>query len=191
MYCSKCNNSIKEGQEVCLNCGHILGYESQISKPCRHCNREIPIEYKKCPFCRKKQSNKKRLFGFLVIIASIFVTILMLSILYAPQNYEMVQEYQKECQSITYEELVRNNAQYENTLVTFTGKVVNVTSNNILNFITIELKISNDEKSYVKYYNKDNIGILNNDILTIYGPFKHLSGNTPVINAKYIKIKDE
>ena len=32
MKCSKCNNAIKERQEVCLSCGHILGYESEASK---------------------------------------------------------------------------------------------------------------------------------------------------------------
>ena len=44
MNCSKCNNVINEGQEVCLSCGHILGYEAEASKKCIHCNREIMMD---------------------------------------------------------------------------------------------------------------------------------------------------
>ena len=39
------------------------------------------------------------------------------------------------------------------------------------------------------YNNKNSIGYLNGDIITVYGKYKKMSGNKPIIYAKYINIK--
>lgn len=190
MKCSKCNNDIFEGQEVCLKCGHILGYESELSKKCIHCNREIPIAYKKCPYCKKNQKKKRYLLKFLVIVLIIFIDWNLLTMLYAPDTFIMKKDYKEKCQEIKYETLIRKNDKYKETLVTFDGIVTKVEkSGKIFNILTITIKNHDDEYEVV-FNNKKDIGFINGDKVTIYGKFNGLNGNIPVINAKYIIIKN-
>ena len=84
MKCSKCNNKINESQEVCLNCGHILGYESENSKKCIHCNREIPLSYRKCPYCK---NNLNKFYPILELVCGILFS---LSFIIYGLSYEMI-----------------------------------------------------------------------------------------------------
>lgn len=191
MKCSKCNNPINEGQEVCLSCGHILGYESQISKPCTHCNREIPIEYKKCPYCKKKQKYHHRLTSVLVIFLAIGLSSFMLYVLYSPSNTVIETEYKNSCHNYSYEELVRNFNQLEDASVRIVGHVTNVKTTGIINNkIQIELFLEENEHYLIKvnYQNNSNLGIIYGDQIIIYGDYTSLDGNTPFIDARYIEI---
>lgn len=187
MQCSKCNHLINEGQEVCLNCGHILGYESEESKNCLHCAREIPIAYKKCPYCHKKQRSKRIFFLILIII---FITnTFSLSIIYSSSNLDKKNNYVKECIQVSYENLVRKSIYYEGSLIKISGKIISVESlSNITRKIKVKIYVNNDSDYIIEgnFYNKDLIGFIKNDEVTIYGKYKKLKGNIPIINIKYI-----
>lgn len=190
MKCSKCNNRIAEGQEVCLNCGHILGYESELSKKCIHCNREIPIAYKKCPYCKKKQKKKRYVLKILLIIFIMIIDWLILTTLYSSESFIVKKDYKEKCKVVSYEKLVREYNKYNGELVTLTGNVKSVNKTGVL-FNIITISISVDNKDYeVIFNNKNNIGIIDGDEITIYGKYIKLKGNTPVISAKYIIIKN-
>lgn len=190
MKCSKCNNDIFEGQEVCLKCGHILGYESELSKKCIHCNREIPIAYKKCPYCKKNQKKKRYLLKFIVILFILLIDWNLLTILYAPDTFTIKKDYKEKCEVVNYEVLIRENEKHKNKLITFNGIIKDVKkSSTIFNILTIEV-IDGIQEYKVIYNNKNNIGFIDEDQVTIYGKFKELDGNVPIINAKYIIIKN-
>lgn len=191
MECSKCHNEIKPGQEVCLSCGHILGYESEISKKCRHCNREIPINYKKCPYCKKRQGSKRSIIINLIIVITIIINTLIYIDLYG-DNYMLNNNYREDCTSISYQDLVKKNKYYDESYVTLTGKVIRVREvNRFFNRIEIEIFIDNqNEIIKVRYNNRDSIGLVNGDRITIYGKYKRLSGNTPIINSKIIDVQE-
>lgn len=192
MECSKCHKQIKPGQEVCLSCGHILGYESEVSKKCRHCNREIPINYKKCPYCKKKQDSKRSLIIKLIIILTIIINIYLYVTVFE-DNYMLNSNYREDCSSITYEQLVKKNQYYDESYVKLTGNVIKVNSiSRIFNRIEIEMYLDNnkDEVVIVRYHNKKSMGLLKDDKITIYGKYKRLDGNKPVINSKIIEIEE-
>lgn len=190
MKCSKCNNNIFEGQEVCLNCGHILGYESELSKRCIHCSREIPIAYKKCPFCKKKQKKKRYVLKTILVLFVLLVDYILLTYLYSPDTFIIKKEYKEKCESISYKELIRENKKNIGTLIKVSGTIKDVKKRGtIFNIITITLETNGNEYEII-FNNKNDIGLMDLDIITVYGKYKELKGNTPVINAKYIIIKN-
>ena len=189
MKCSKCNNKINESQEVCLNCGHILGYESENSKKCIHCNREIPLSYRKCPYCKKNQKRKRYILKVLTIIIVIILDILILNNLYSAEVKDIKKSYKEDCKSVTVQELIKDNKKLDEHIVKITGQVKDVTESiTIFNRVRIELEIDN-HILYIYYNNKNSTGYLNGDTVTVYGKYKKLSGNKPIIYAKYINIK--
>jgi RNA polymerase subunit RPABC4/transcription elongation factor Spt4 len=188
MKCSKCQNDINKGQEVCLNCGHILGYESELSKKCRHCNREIPINYKKCPFCKKKQNSKKGLLTTILIIITILINIYIFYNLYG-DNYLFNNNYKTDCLNLTYEEIVRKNTYYDEAYITLKGRVISVNKISLIgNRIEIKLYVEDNKDNiiFVRYNNIKSTGFMKDDV-TIYGKFKSLNGNIPIINAHIIE----
>lgn len=193
MKCSKCNNFITAGQEVCLHCGHILRYESEEQiKKCIHCNRYIPISYKKCPYCKKGQkSKKKKIIAFIIIIIIVIINYHYFNCLYETNDVIFKNADSKYQSDISYEELVRKNTYYDESLITFTGKVISVESvSRLTNSIKIKMYLEDDKDKVVevKYMNRQKIGILKNDEIIIYGKYKKLKGNIPEINAQKIKM---
>lgn len=189
MECSKCHKSIKEGQEVCLSCGHILGYESEVSKKCRHCNRKIPINYRKCPFCKKKQVYKRPFFIMIFILLVAFLNIYFFISLYG-DNITLKNNYKNDCTEISYTEMVKKNEYYDEAYIKFSGTVKSVRSiNKFANKIEIEIIMDNNPARIVKvkYFNVNKIGFIKGDSITVYGKYKHLSGNTPIINSRIIE----
>lgn len=186
MNCSKCNNVINEGQEVCLSCGHILGYESEASKKCIHCNREIPQAYKKCPYCKKKQKRKRYLLKFIIIVIIMLINIRLLTIMYSSEVVDNKTTYKEDCKQVEVVDLIDNHNKYIDDLVTLEGTVTNVEKASILfNRVKITLKVDN-QKVYIYYNNKDEVGYSNGTNIKIYGKFKNIEGNKPIINAKYV-----
>lgn len=190
MHCSKCNGEIVEGQEVCLKCGHILGYESEISKPCIHCSREIPIAYKKCPYCKKTQKSHRLIKTIVIILLATTINYLCLSILYSPSVFVLADDYKKECEIIDYMTLVRKNTYYDEAYVKVKGEIKEVESiSNITKKIKITLFVEDNPSSIieVKFNNNKSIGYVSGDKVEIYGKYKEIKGNTPVIKARYIE----
>lgn len=191
MKCSKCNHSINPGQEVCLTCGHILGYESEESKTCIHCNRTIPVSYKKCPFCKKKQiSRKYKIIFFLIMIIVTYFNYLIINNIRSRTYYEIGEEYENYCTAVSYEELVRRNSYYDEAYINIRAKVLKVESKNpLFNYITITAYVEENEnyKIEIRYINSNKTGYITGDEINIYGKYKTLKGNTPIINAKIIK----
>lgn len=193
MKCSKCNNEIKSGQEVCLNCGHILRYESEEqTKRCIHCNRPIPISYKKCPYCKKGQkSKKKKVLSFIFLITILIINHYYINCLYETNDIIFTKDYSKYQSDISYEKLIRDNTSYDETYITFKGKIISVESlSHLTNSIKIKLYLEDDKDKIVevRYMNRKKIGLLKEDEIIIYGKYKKLKGNIPEINAQTIKM---
>lgn len=193
MKCSKCNNNIKAGQEVCLHCGHILHYESEEqTKKCIHCNRYIPISYKKCPYCKKSQkSKKKQILTFIFLITVLIINYHYIHCLYETNDIIFQNDYSKYQSNISYEQLVRKNTYYDESYIILTGKIISVESiSHLTNSIKIKLYLEDDENKIVevKYMNRQKTGFMKDDKITIYGKYKRLKGNTPEINAQTIKM---
>lgn len=189
MQCSKCSNSIFEGQEVCLKCGHILGYESQESKPCRHCSREIPIEYKKCPYCKKKQRSKRKVLVNILLPFTFFITAMMLMVLYSPSKPLLEKEYKESCIQVEYETLVRQFSKYDEGSFALQGKIESVDKIKFGNHISIIISLENNENYLVEVHYNNNLkkGFIKDDEIIVYGKYKDLRGNIPLIRAKYIE----
>lgn len=189
MNCSKCGNKINEGQEVCLSCGHILGYESENSKKCIHCSREIPQAYKKCPYCKKKQKRKRYALKFVVIIIILILNIRFLTILYSSDVSVIKKSYKEDCKEVTIQELIKDNKKLDETLVTLDVTVKDVDSASpVFNRILITATKDN-QTIYIYYNNKNKLGFINGETIKIYGKYKYLQGNKPIIHAKYVNIK--
>ncbi len=192
MECQKCHHEIVKDQEVCLNCGHILGYESTESYPCPHCSRLIPIGINKCPYCKKKlyKSRKKKaiIFTFFILI----INLIFLHYLYKAPNERVETNYKELCIPITYEQLLRKAEYYNNYNVYFDGSIIdiNTTNKNKKNMeITILVDGKEDEEVLLSFKNIESKGYRVNDIVTVYGNYTSLNGNIPYIKAKYIDIK--
>ncbi len=85
--CTKCGtkiNNVVGGVIKCPNCGHTMklavqGHTKEQQKPtkkCKHCKRDIPVDAKICPQCRKKQGGgclKPVLICFAVFIGLILL----------------------------------------------------------------------------------------------------------------------
>ena len=192
MECHKCHNKVRKGQEVCLNCGHILGYESMECKMCPHCNRDIPINANKCPFCNKKMNpnnNKKTIF-FIIIIA--LLNVIVLISLYRTPNPRVEANYRDQCVPITYEQMIRKADYYHHYNVYFSGKIKNITTiNRSRKIMELTIMVDNQEEQMVdvEFKNIESIGYMLNDEVTIYGKYQSLNGNIPFIKAKYVIIK--
>lgn len=193
MKCSKCSNSITAGQEVCLNCGHILHYESEEeTKRCIHCDRYIPISYKRCPYCKKGQkSKKKKILSFLFLTIMIIINYHYFYCLYETNDIIFKKDTTKYQSDISYEKLVRKNTYYDESFVTFTGKIISVESvSHLTNSIKIKIYLEDDLDKIVevKYMNRQKMGLLKDDEIIVYGKYKRLKGNIPEINAQIIKM---
>lgn len=193
MKCSKCNNEINSGQEVCLKCGHILRYESEEqTKKCIHCNRHIPISYKKCPYCKKsQQSKKKRIILFIFIILLILTNLYYINFFYETDNVLFRRDLKDYQSNISYEDMVRKSTYYDEEYLTYQGKVISIESTSwITNSIKIKLYLEDDKDKIVEvnYHNRKKEGFLKGDEIIVYGKYKRLKGNTPVFNAQTIKM---
>lgn len=193
MFCSKCNNQIQEGQEVCLSCGHILRYESEESKLCIHCNRNIPIAYKKCPYCKKKQRSKKKMI-FIIILLVITFLVNYGALDRINHDYELSRNknYKKDCITISYEDMIRKNKFYDEAYIKVEGKIISVEKVSML-FNEIKIEIITEENPNYKldiyYKNYDSKGFLIDDEIIVYGKYKSLNGNTPQIKSRIIETK--
>ena len=112
----------------------------------------------------------------------------LLTILYSSDSLDIKDNYKEKCEEILYEDLVRKNTKYDEALVKVSGTVKDVKKiNKIFNRIKITINIDNNTM-YIIY--NTSVGFINGDIIEIYGKYKELEGNKPIIHAKYINIKN-
>lgn len=192
MKCHKCHCEIKKGQEVCLNCGHILGYESLDCIECPHCNRNIPINSKKCPFCKKELIKSRKKKAILITLLFSFITFICLYSLYGIPNERVANNYKEQCIEINYEKLIRKADYYNRYNIYFQGKIKSITTVDKRRKI-MEMEIITDNNSEhlidIEYRNTESLGYMVGDEVIIYGKYLSLNGNIPYIIAKYIEIK--
>jgi len=192
MECHKCHHEVKKGQEVCLNCGHILGYESLDCLECPHCNRSIPVNSRKCPFCKKTLIKSRKKKAILITLLFSFITFLCLYSLYGTPNERIATNYKEQCIEINYEKLIRKADYYNRYNIYFEGKIKSITTVDKRHKI-MEMEIITDNNTEhlidIEYRNTESLGYMVDDEVIIYGKYLSLNGNIPYIKAKYIEIK--
>ena len=135
---------------------------------------------------------KKKIFQrwwFWVTIALVAIIIIIATsgntpsdLIDLPEN-----EYREQCQSFTYDEIARYPDKYEKKLAKFTGKVVQV----IRNGDEIQMRVNITPTSYCSYTDTvfvfytpaDNVNILEDDIITMYGELRGMQEYETVLGA--------
>ena len=162
---------------------------------CIHCKKYFDKELTICPFCNKDQ---KKNFGsnIILILLLIFLIFFGISRLYEKRRETDIseEEYKLSSKLLSYEELVRRPADYKNTNIKVIGKVIKVEGVDLSygNVMTVTLDANLFEGSAeqlikFEYIDKNyEIGIINGDLITVYGDYTSINGNIPFIEAKYI-----
>ncbi|MDD4406528.1 MAG: hypothetical protein PHF30_00605 [Bacilli bacterium] len=175
----------------------IVFLDNVSANKCRHCHKFFEKELTICPFCHKDQKDN---FGKIVI--GILSTLLLLSIIgshFLNKYYEnkvSEDEYKFNCKLLSYEELVRKPNRFKNTDIKIIGQVVkvegvDVSYGNVMN-ITIDANLfegTNKQLITFDYIDKNyEIGFIEGDLITVYGEYDSINGNTPFVKAKYVVI---
>lgn len=106
------------------------------------------------------------------------------------------EEYKKDCQSYTYEEIARNPSDYEGKKAKFEGEVIQVMESG--NDITLRINITKEANEfadggylwsdtiYVEYTRKtsNESRILEDDIITVYGTMKGTKSYTTILGSE-------
>jgi len=162
---------------------------------CKYCHESFAEGLPICPHCRR--SNKSQT-GKIVIAVLAVILLLCIIASHFVEKYQTGQisenDYKYNCVLVSYEDLVRNTKEYKGKDVKLIGKVIEVLGydfdfgNNISVTMNINLFDETIEKRVVfDYVDKDySSGLIEGDIITVYGKFTAINGNTPQIDAKYI-----
>lgn len=162
---------------------------------CRHCHKDFEKGLTVCPYCRKSQKDQTG-----TIVITILSVILLISIIgnhFINLYYEKPvneSDYKFNCRLTSYEEMVRSPKDFKYKDVKVIGKVVDVEGKDVSygNAMTVTIDanlFSGDSEQLItfKYTDKNyEMGFIEGDIVTIYGSYKSINGNTPFIDAKYI-----
>lgn len=132
----------------------------------------------------------------IIIIAILLVSLaLLFNVRNKAKNYNE-KDYKYIATTVSYEDLVRNPGELKEKIVKVYGKVTNVKgvdvkSGNIME-ITMDANLFDDELVYtvnLDYVDTDyKHGFIEGDLITVYGRYKRIDGNTPYLEAKYIEI---
>ena len=162
---------------------------------CKHCHKKYEEGLTICPFCKKGQ--KDRTGAVVITILSIILLISIICNYFVNKYYEegiSEIEYKELCKLASYEELVRSPKDYKSKKVKVIGRVVDVDGLDVSsgNMMTIMLDTNlfdglTEQIISFEYIDRDyEIGFIEGDILTVYGEYSQINGNTPFIKAKYI-----
>lgn len=100
---------------------------------------------------------------------------------------ERAEHLKENCKEFAYEELARNPEKHKSELVVFKGKVTQVTNSALLVNVTYnsdEFYSYYTDTVYAQYKLKDELKILENDIITMYGEFLGEKEYTSVLGQK-------
>lgn len=166
-------------------------------KICKHCGAEIAKSAKVCPVCGGK--NKKPIFKrvwFWLVIA----VILILAIgggtshkLSEDAGNMSEKDFKASCESLDYEDVMRNTDNYLNKKVTVTGKVVQVVSESDDGSTNSQYRVSTGDDGYGDYFDDDIVlyykrgdapKLLEDDIITIYGECSGTESYTTILGAE-------
>lgn len=162
---------------------------------CIHCHKYFDKGLSICPYCRKSQKDHT---GITVMIILAIVMLLCIIGSYFIKKYSTSPmsetEFKNSCQLVSYESLVRNPKTYKKQNIKVMGTVVSVkgTDTNYGNImeITINANLFDETKTQdivINYTdNNYNQGFIEGDLITAYGEYTLINGNTPTIEAKYI-----
>ena len=121
---------------------------------CKACGKEIAKSAKACPNCGAKQKHHRFLF-FLVIVVIVVIAVAAMGGNSSPSpssksKYTSMSETEVRSGSkaVNYEDVARNPGKYKGSLVTFTGKVIQVVEGN-----TVVLRITQDNPE--EYFSSD------------------------------------
>ena len=165
-------------------------------KECIYCHKEFEKGYTICPHCHKRQKSSVGIIFFIVFALIFLFSIICFHFInkYLGNNNKSAYEYQNSCVLVDYENLIRNPKDYKNKDIKVIGEVVSVSgyddgfSNNME--ITINANLfENDVEQLITivFTDKDySQGFIEGDIITVYGKYTYINGNTPEIEAKYI-----
>ena len=173
----------------------IIFTDNVSANKCIHCKKYFDKNLTICPFCHKDQKDnlgKNTILIFLLMFLVLFGIIRLYEQKKDPSITE--EEYKLSSKLLSYEELVRRPADYKGTNVKVIGEVVKVEGVDLSygNVMTITLDTNlfegnTEQLIKFEYTDKDyEIGIINGDLITVYGDYKSINGNIPFIEAKYI-----
>lgn len=194
----KLNETVKiTKEEKIIN--HELKVDNNLQE-CMYCHKQFEKGMTICPHCRKRQSDNTFIVVTVVLLL-IFMIIIIGSHFLNKYNEksESDLEYKSTCNLVAYENLIRYANQYKNKNIKIFGKVVSVEgwdegyANNMT--ITLNANLFNDgieQLVIIEFKDKDyNHGLLEGDLITVYGTYEAINGNTPTIKAKYIAYGQE
>ena len=177
------DNTIKE--EVVINNDNLV--------KCKYCHQEFEKGYTICPHCHRRQNT----LGYTFIIIFGIVFLFGIICFHFVDKYifkEVKEDYTETCTLVDYETLVRHPKDYRGKDVKVIGKVVSVDgydtgfSNNMYITINANLSDSGEEKLITLSFNDNTYdqGFIKNDLITAFGKYESINGNTPNIDAKFI-----
>ncbi len=187
----------KKPKKVEKNKDNDIIFKDNVSaNKCIHCKKYFEKILTICPFCNKKQNDYT---GKIVIISLFVILLILVAVNIAIDKYYVNKisesEYKFISQLLSYEELVRLPKKHKNTKVKVIGEVVKVDGTDTLNGnvmnVTLNTNLfedSEDERIVeFEYIDQEyDTGIINGDIITVYGEYAKINGNIPFIQAKYI-----
>lgn len=173
----------------------IIFTDNVSANKCIHCKKYFDKNLTICPFCHKDQKDNLGKNTILILLL-MFLVLFGIIRLYEQKKDPSIteEEYKLSSKLLSYEELVRRPADYKGTNVKVIGEVVKVEGVDLSygNVMTITLDTNLFEGNIeqlikFEYTDKDyEIGIINGDLITVYGDYKSINGNIPFIEAKYI-----
>ncbi len=173
----------------------IIFTDNVSANKCIHCKKYFDKNLTICPFCHKDQKDNLGKNTILILLL-MFLVLFGIIRLYEQKKDPSIteEEYKLSSKLLSYEELVRRPADYKGTNVKVIGEVVKVEGVDLSygNVMTITLDTNlfegnTEQLIKFEYTDKDyEIGIINGDLITVYGDYKSINGNIPFIEAKYI-----
>ena len=170
------------------------------TQKCKYCGKYFDKGMTICPNCRRRNKRNSMDILFFVMIGVVFLFLILLfyfvnTHIISKETYE---SYTQKCTFVSYEDLVRIPKTYLDKDVTVVGQVVKVEGYNdgLYNNmdITLDLNLFEDgSESLVTVHFEDRSyekGFIDGDIVKIYGEYSTISGNKPVIMAKYIDLNN-
>lgn len=160
---------------------------------CKFCHKPFEKGYTICPNCHKRQNNVA--FPLFIIFVLVFILcIICFHFVEQKINPKSNIDYKETCKLVDYEGLVRVPKAYKNKDVKVIGKITSIEgydsgfANEMIITININLfEDSTPELVTINFKDKNyEQGFLVGDMITVYGKYTNINGNTPEIEAKYI-----
>lgn len=196
--------TVKKGAEKAINEVKEVAVkeveELTNTQKCKYCGKYFDKGMIICPNCRRRCKKNSMDILFFVILGVVFLFLILLfyfvnTHIVTKETYE---SYTQKCTFVSYEDLVRIPKIYLEKDVIVVGRVVSVEGYNdgLYNNmdITLDLNLFEDgAENLVTIHFEDKTyekGFIDGDIVKVYGEYSTISGNKPIIMAKYIDLNN-